>query len=101
MRSRTCCCGESFFGFSTLSGIGMAFSGCALTCFCNFTGAGAWGTIDVVSLASGFTGPSRRGMGIVLTMVTPTDPLLARGEPKLFFVRLNIPEAASNAITTP
>src|SRR5579863_8313901 len=81
--------------------MGTARSGGALTCFCSFTGAGAWGTTDLESLANRLTGASRCGMGIVFTMLTPTVPLLEVGEPKFFLVRLNSPEANNKPTTTP
>jgi len=78
-------CGFSdFFWFlRSLSGIAMASFGCSRTCLRNFAGAGASGTTDCVSFASGFSVASRCASGMVFTMLTPTEPLLAWGAPQV------------------
>ena len=50
---RDCSRGETFL---TLSGMGLALGSGAFTCGVCFTGAGACGTTDVESFASGFSG---------------------------------------------
>jgi hypothetical protein len=80
----------------------IASSGSAFTSFCGFSASGgACGTIDFVSFASGFVGPSWRGIGIVFTIVTPTDPVLVVVDPMFLFVRFHNPDATSSPSTTP
>jgi len=52
-----------------------------------FTGVISCGARFFVSLATGFTGPWFLGIGIVGTMLTPTEPLLACSLPQVLSVR--------------